>query len=212
LTADKKEKSIVNLELRRYSAVTLPSYCFLLKSTIASRSLISPVSSITMVHFSTLLTASVALTSSAFALSIPLDAKYTVHEKREAHRDAFNFAKRDVLGSNAIIPIRIGLTQRDLHRGYDWLMSVAHPESPSYGKHWSAAEVNKAFAPTAETVTMVREWLIRAGIAEHRITMADNKGWLAFDAQVEEAEELFRARYYMHEAGRGGKYSVGCDE
>jgi len=166
-----------------------------------------------MVHFSTLLTASVVLTSYAAALSIPLDAKYTVHEKREAHREAFAFAKHDVLGSGAIIPIRIGLTQRDLHRGYDWLMSVAHPESPSYGKHWSAAEVNKAFAPTAETVQMVRDWLIRAGIAEHRIKVADNKGWLAFDAEVEEAEELFRAKYYMHEAGgRGEKYSVGCDE
>jgi len=168
-----------------------------------------------MVHFSTLLAASVALTSYAAALSIPLDAKYTVHEKREAHREAFALTKRSSLGSGAIIPIRIGLTQRDLHLGYDWLMSVAHPESPSYGKHWSAADVNKAFAPTAETVQMVRDWLIRAGIKEERILVADNKGWLAFDAEVEEAEELFRAKYYMHEAGGrsgSGKYSVGCDE
>lgn len=164
-------------------------------------------------RFATAVTAGVALAGSSAALSIPRDSKYVLHEKREEHRAAFSLTKRSKIGFGSILPVRIGLTQRDLHRGYDWVMDVSHPESQNYGKHWTASEVNKAFAPTAETVQAVRGWLIQSGIAEDRITVSDNKGWLAFDADIEEAEELFRTSYYEHEhRSDSTKYSVGCDE
>lgn len=118
---------------------------------------------------------------------------------------------RSKLDVTQVLPIRIGLAQRNLHLGDEWLMDVAHPESKNYGKHWTAAEVNKAFAPTPESVQSVSNWLIDSGIDLNRISLSDNKGWLAFDASVEEAERLFLAQYYEHGHADEDKYTVGCD-
>lgn len=68
------------------------------------------------------------------------------------------------------------------------------------------------FAPTAEAVQAVRNWLTMSGIDESRIVHSDNKGWLAFDATVEEAETLLLAEYYEHEHRHSPNVRVGCDE
>lgn len=83
--------------------------------------------------------------------------------------------------------------------------------SLNYGKHWTAAQVNKAFAPTAKTVQTVRDWLMSTGIEAERITVSDNKGWLAFDAAVEEVERLFQTQYFEHGHADADKYTIGCD-
>lgn len=164
-------------------------------------------------HLSTFLTAGAALVSCGLTLSIPRDVEYVIHEKRDQQHASSALTKRSPVAGNAMLPFRIGLTQRGLEQGYDQLMDVSHPESKNYGKHWTAAEVNKFFAPTAETVQTVRDWLIQSGIASHRITVSDNKGWLAFDATVAEAEELLRAEYYEHaHHSDENKFTVGCDQ
>lgn len=163
--------------------------------------------------YTTILVAGLAILSSSDALSIPRDTKYVVHERRQTHRAGAHLTKRSQVNSGSLLPMRIGLTQVDLHRGYDLVMDVSHPESKNYGKHYSAEEVNKLFAPAAETVQAVRNWLISSGIAEERIKVSDNKGWFAFDAYKEEAEELFRTQYYQEEHSRyASKYLVGCDQ
>jgi tripeptidyl-peptidase-1 len=165
-----------------------------------------------MHYLSAVVAATAAFASLSDALTIPNDAKYVLHEKREAHLDIVAKTKRSTVNA-ALLPVRIGLTQPDLHRGYDMVMDVSHPESSNYGKHLSAVDVNTVFAPSAKTVQTVRDWLISSGIAADRIKQSDNKGWLAFDAHVEEAEELFRTKYYQAEhPSRADKYSVGCDE
>jgi len=73
-------------------------------------------------------------------------------------------------------------------------------------------EVIKTFAPIEDTVTAVHDWLQESGISKHRITHSDNKGWLAFDATAEEAENLFHAEYYEHEHPTTGTLRVGCDK
>ena len=45
------------------------------------------------------------------------------------------------------MPMRIGLVQSNLDKGYDWLMEVSSPESETYGKHWTPKQVAEAFAP-----------------------------------------------------------------
>jgi len=73
-------------------------------------------------------------------------------------------------------------------------------------------EVIKAFAPVEDTVTRVHGWLEEYGIAKHRITHSDNKGWLAFDATAEEAENLFYTEYFEHEHSTTGTLRIGCDK
>ena len=45
-----------------------------------------------------------------------------IHEKR--HTPATRWIKRDRIAPQAILPIRIGLTQKNLEKGHDFLMDV----------------------------------------------------------------------------------------
>jgi len=58
----------------------------------------------------------------------------------------------------------------------------------------------------------VRNWLIDSGIGRERIRKSENKGWLAFDASVAEAEALFHTEYHEHQHEATGAVRIGCDE
>lgn len=68
------------------------------------------------------------------------------------------------------------------------------------------------FAPSAEAVDEVREWLHAAGIDKSRVVHSDNKGWLAFDAYAYEAEKLFLAEFYEHKHMSTDSIKIGCDK
>lgn len=72
--------------------------------------------------------------------------------------------------------------------------------------------MNRAFAPSDDTVDTVVDWLVSSGIAEERVFLSDNRGWIGFDATAEEAESLFLAEFHEHEHTQTGKFSVACDE
>jgi len=79
----------------------------------------------------------------ACASAAPALSSHVVHEKREVQLE--KWSKRDVkLTRDALIPMSVGLTQRNLDNGYDFLMDVSHPESPNFGKHWSMEKVVKS--------------------------------------------------------------------
>ena len=48
-------------------------------------------------------------------------ARHVLHERREESSD---WVKRGSLHRDALLPMRIGLPQSNLHRGHDWLMEV----------------------------------------------------------------------------------------
>ena len=112
--------------------------------------------------------------------------------------------------SDKVLPMRIALTQGNLHQGYDHLMDVSHPESPNYGRHWTAKQVAETFAPAQESVDAVSEWLRNSGIAADRIRRSQSLGWLQFDATVAEAEALLKTKYHLHRH-ETGKPHIGCD-
>ena len=86
------------------------------------------------------------------------------------------------------------------------------PQSEKFGKHWSPQEVHDMFAPEEETVANIKEWLTDFGIHGGRIVHSENKGWVAVDVTVEEAEELLQAEFYEHEHQSSPKVRVGCDK
>lgn len=67
------------------------------------------------------------------------------------------------------------------------------------------------FAPSEKTVVAVRAWLVASGISDERITHSDNRGWLAFDATIQEAEALLHTQYHEYEHGVTGQVTVACD-
>lgn len=122
--------------------------------------------------------------TAAWAISIP---GHVVHEKRFVD-SGLNRGQR--VEGTSIATFRIGLKQGNLDRGYDYLLNISHPSSEHYGKHWTAEDVRKAFAPPTETVESVKGWLNSFGI-DHA---TEDRGWLSFDIPVADAERLFKAQ------------------
>ncbi|THW17881.1 aorsin [Aureobasidium pullulans] len=150
----------------------------------------------------------------AVAAAKPVPETHVVHEKRDvAHRfTTSRWVKRDRLEKDTVLPVRVGLKQQNLHNGAEWLMDVSHPQSPNFGRHWTQDEVIAKFSPSNETLTTVRDWLVKNGISERRITHSDNKAWFAFDATTKEVEDLLHTQYHEFEHSSTGNYVAACDQ
>lgn len=143
----------------------------------------------------------------AAAVSLP---GHALHEKRGA--PTRHWMKKRPVQANAKLPMRMGLTQNNLDRGHDVLMQVSDHDSPDYGKYLSAEQVADLFAPAESAVAAVRAWLETAGIATSRVSQSANKQWLQFDADVHEAERLFKTKYHHFEHMPTGRNTIACDE
>ena len=137
----------------------------------------------------------------AIASALTTRSNHVVHEKRVAHTRGWAKSRR--LEADKVIPMRLGLTQRNLDKVEDMLLSVSHPESPTYGQHFSAAEIIETFAPSIETISAVSDWLTESGIAKERLRLSLDKGWVEVNVTTAEAEELLKTEYhvYTHSSG-----------
>jgi tripeptidyl-peptidase I len=70
-------------------------------------------------RFSTLFLSALGVCAAQAAV---IPATHVVHEKR--HAPPRKWAKRDRISSEAILPMRIGLKQRNLEQGHSFLMDV----------------------------------------------------------------------------------------
>lgn len=70
-------------------------------------------------HFSSL---AILGAIAAQAAAVPFQSSHIVHERRDFVPKAW--AKRDRLEASAELPVRIGMTQRNLDKGHDFLMEV----------------------------------------------------------------------------------------
>ena len=155
--------------------------------------------------FQLFLVASFAATS----IAAPFREPYVRHEKRDTLIKTRQTKRVD---ANALVPVRIGLRQRNLEHTYSYLSEVSHPRSSNYGRHWTAEEVDAKFAPSEETISTVRDWLISLGISNEDVRVTSNKGWVAVDLPAWRAEEMFKTTYYEHESLSDGTVRLGCDE
>lgn len=136
---------------------------------------------------------------------------HVTHERRDIHSHSHR-EKRNSLEPHDIIPVRIGVSQCNLDRGYDLLLDVSDPDFVKYGKHWTAEQVAKMFSPSHESIELIREWLTGSGISEDRIVHSLGYEWIHFNATVQEAEELFQTEYHAYQFGLETRSTVGCDE
>ena len=58
----------------------------------------------------------------ACSYAAPQAVTHAIHEKRDYTPS--NWVKRDRVPATATIPVRVGLTQSNLEKGYDFLMDV----------------------------------------------------------------------------------------
>ena len=92
---------------------------------------------------------------------------HVLHEKRDAVPVAWTHHSR--AGRSTVLPVRIGLKQRNLEHGSSMVADVADPDSPNFGKHWTAEKVANMFAPSRETSDKTVEWLVASGVDSSRL-------------------------------------------
>ncbi|RDX57216.1 subtilisin-like protein [Lentinus brumalis] len=114
---------------------------------------------------------------------------------------------------DAVLPLKFTLAQSNLHNLDAYLLDVADPRSPNYGKHWTPAKVAETFRPSKETVDTVHSWLVEeAGIDTHKIRLSQKGDVVHLDLTVAEAESLLGAEYFVYRHGEDGKEHVGCHQ
>lgn len=147
----------------------------------------------------------------ALAFAGPQLSPHVVHERRAFNPEKRGWRLARRLESATVLPMKIGLTQNNLDTLEDVLMAVSHPESPDYGKHWTAERVVEHFAPARDTVEAVVEWLGQSGISRDRLRLSASKGWIKVNATVGEVEDLLKTEYHVWEDDDGAE-RVGCHE
>ncbi|KAG6827607.1 hypothetical protein H0H92_011146 [Tricholoma furcatifolium] len=133
---------------------------------------------------------------------------HVVHERRSV--DPVDWEVLGRLEDHRVLPMRFGLSQQNMHRIEDMLMAVSHPDSPTYGKHMTPAEVLETFAPSDDTIATVTNWLAEAGISRDRLRLSISKGWIELNATVAEVESLLKTEYYVYSHAGTGDEQVGC--
>ncbi|KAF8990005.1 subtilisin-like protein [Cyathus striatus] len=126
---------------------------------------------------------------------------HVLHEKRAA--EPIDWVKSHRLNADKVLPLRIGLTQQNLHRLEELLMEISHPESEKYGQHYTPEEVVETFSPSRDTISAVTDWLVDSGFSRDMILLSGNKGWIHVNATTAEVEELLQTEYhvYTHPSG-----------
>lgn len=91
-------------------------------------------------------------------------------------------------------------------------MDVSHPDSPNFGKHWSAKQVAETFAPSKEAVESVLQWLAESGITGDRVRQSQGLNWVHTDVTVSEAESLLKTKYYKYTHDQTGQGHIACED
>ncbi|KAG6900308.1 hypothetical protein C0993_012740 [Termitomyces sp. T159_Od127] len=146
--------------------------------------------------------------ATCLAAPSPRSSHHVVHETRAVDPIDWQITRR--LENDQVLPMRFGLRQQNLDRIEEMLLAVSHPESPSYGKHWTPSEVVDTFAPSDDTITAVANWLTDAGIARERLRLSVSKGWLDLNATVEEVEDLLKTEYHVYSHLETGDEQIGA--
>lgn len=143
----------------------------------------------------------VSALAARLVLANPVSSPPVVHEARTVLPGGW--ASLGLPSPSAPLNLRLGLAQSNMDRLDEFLMAVSHPESPSYGQHWTPAQVAQAFAPAPETVDAVRAWLKDMDVDPARVHLTVGNVWLELNATVAEAEKLLSTTYkvYAHESG-----------
>lgn len=137
------------------------------------------------------------------------DVPHVMHEKRHLATPA-SYVKRSELPRDALLPVRIGMTQSNLDHGHNLLMDISNPRSPNYAKHLTVEEVHDLFAPSQDAVDAVSAWLRSAGVKE--FSPSANRQWMQLDMTAEELGSLLRTKYHEWEHVESGDMTVACDE
>ncbi|KAG6211710.1 hypothetical protein E4U50_002108 [Claviceps purpurea] len=146
----------------------------------------------------------------ATGLATPSDY-HVLHEKRDENRP-MRYIKREAANGDQTIPVRIALKQENIDQGMDLILKVSDPDSPDYGKHYTADQIINLFAPKQETIDAVKAWLVESGVPADSISLSKSRGWLMFNSPVNKLESLVKADYHVYEHVQSRSEHIGTEE
>ncbi|KAH9913294.1 family S53 protease [Fomitopsis serialis] len=107
---------------------------------------------------------------------------------------------------DAVLTLRLALTQSDYTGLVDALYDVSTPSSASYGAYLSKEDVEAYMAPTAASTSAVNAWLAENGLQATTLSSAGN--WLSVQMPVSKADELLDAEFSVFTHSTTGKQAV----
>lgn len=158
-------------------------------------------------HFLALATSALLL-----SLSVAVPTPHNGHIRHEKRTHSTQLVRRYRASPATTLPVRIGFAQNNLDVGHERLMEISDPTSVRYGQHMSAKEVGDLFRPSSESIESVRDWLHSSGIEIDRHEVSPGKGWLKFEASVEELESLLSTEYHVYQHSETMETHIGCNE
>lgn len=118
--------------------------------------------------------------------------------------------RREPASSASNIQLVIGLKQSNLDRVDEWVLDVSDPDSPNFGKHWSAQKVAQTFSASSRSVDAVRQWLSAYSIDWRRVWQSRPPSWLRVNMTVAEAEKLLHTRLYTYANNYTGAIDISA--
>ena len=150
------------------------------------------------------------LTLAAISAGATAISPRVVHERRSTIPHGWSLQRR--ADPETVIPLSFALSQPNIDNLETYLLDIADPASPNYGKHWSPSRVAETFRPTPETVDTVTAWLSNeAGVDPTRIRLSKDGGYLDLKVTIGEAEAMLATEYYVYEHKDGTKH-VACED
>ena len=133
-----------------------------------------------------------------------------VHERRATTPRGWSLQRR--ADPDRTIPLSFALAESNVHNLEAYLLDIADPASPNYGKHWTPARVAETFRPSSDAVDTVREWLTgEGGVDPARIRLSKDGGYLDLHVTVAEAESMLGTEYYEYEHKDGTRH-IACKD
>ncbi|KAI1796887.1 subtilisin-like protein [Ganoderma leucocontextum] len=157
--------------------------------------------------FIRLAVAVVAVTAAAHS---PILSKRVVHEARSFVPQGWSLHRR--ADPDTLVPLKISLTQSNLHKLDEYLLEVSDPESENYGKHWTPKKVAEVFRPSQESIDTVYTWLVNDyGIHPEKVRLSPNGGALHLAVSIAEAESILGSKYYVYRRSEDGHERVAFE-
>lgn len=88
----------------------------------------------------------------------------------------------------------------------------SHPNSANYGNHYTADQVVDLFAPSEDSISSVKAWLVKSGVPASSITSSKSKGWLDFVTTSGQLESLLQTSFSTYDHVEARNVHVGTDE
>ena len=158
-------------------------------------------------HFLILATSALLL-----GVSVAVPTPHNGHIRHEKRTHSTQLVRRYRALPATTLPVRIGFAQNNLDVGHERLMEISDPTSDRYGQHMSAKEVGDLFRPSSESIESVQDWLHSSGIEIDRHEVSPGKGWLKFEASIEELESLLSTEYHVYQHSETMETHIGCNE